>query len=187
VIRRHDGIAVTNRARTALDLARFVGATDLLSIIEQVIRDGNLTDDDLRATAIDWMSPRRPWIRLFLEVLDGRLHGGAAESHGEVVVGDALRSVGVRGLQRQFRLDLPGYGPARFDLAVPDVRLAIEVDLHPTHFETNGRRRDAARDLAAQRLDWRVARIVASDLGTGLPATVRRLDREIRAMRASLR
>ncbi len=184
VFRRPDGIAVTSRARTALDLARFVGATDLLSIVEQVLREGNLTDDDLRAAAIDWMSPRRPWIRLFLEVLDGRLRGGAAESHGEVVLGDSLRSAGVRGLQRQFRIDLPGYGPARFDLAVPDVRLAIEVDLYPTHFETNGRRRDSARDLAAQRLDWRVVRVVASDLGTDLPATVRRLDSEIRTLRS---
>ena len=187
VIRREDGIAVSSRARTALDLARFVSSSDLLSIVEQVVNDGHVTDDELRAVAIDWMSPRRPWIRQFLEVLDGRLRGGAAESHGEVVLGDALREGGVRGLERQFRIDLPGYGPARFDLAVPDVRLAIEVDLHPTHFETNGRRRDAERDLAARRLDWSVARVAASGLGAGLPATVRRLDREIRTLRATLR
>lgn len=187
VVHRADGIVVTNRARTALDLARFVRSTDLLSIIEQVMRDGHLTDDDLRATAIDWMSPRRLWIRNFLEVLDGRLNGGAAESHGEVVLGDALRAAGVRGLQRQFRIDLPGYGPARFDLAVPDVRLAIEVDLHPTHHETNGRQRDETRDRAAGIVDWQVARVCASDLGPSLPDTVRRLDREIHQRRSALR
>ena len=187
VHRRDDGIAVTNRARTALDLARFVTPTDLLSIIEQVISDGRLTDHELRTTAIDWMSPRRGWIRRFLEVLDGRLHGGAAESHGEVVLGDALRAAGVRGLERQYRIDLPGYGPARFDLAVPEVRLAIEVDLHPTHFETNGRWRDHTRDLAARRIDWQVARVVAGDLGAGLPTTVRRLDQKIRDLRSKLR
>lgn len=187
VVRRADGIAVTGRARTALDLARFVSSTDLLSIVEQVASEGRLTDDDLRSTAIDWMSPRRPWIRRFLGVLDGRLQGGPAESHGEVVVGDALRAAGVRGIERQYRIDLPGYGPARFDLAVPDVRLAIEVDLHPTHFETNGLWRDDARDLAARRIDWQVARVVASDLGAGLPATVRRLEREIRKLRSTLR
>jgi len=187
VVHRADGIVVTNRARTALDLARFAGSTDLLSIIEQVIRDGHLTDDVLRATAIDWMSPRRLWVRNFLEVLDGRLDGGAVESHGEVVLGDALRSAGVRGLQRQFQIDLPGYGPARFDLAVPDARLAIEVDLHPTHHETNGRLRDEARDRAARLIDWRVARVRSSDLGAGLASTVRRLDSEIHQRRLALR
>ncbi len=97
VHRRDDGIAVTDRARTALDLARVVSSTDLLSIIEQVVSDGRLTDDELRSTAIDWMSPRRPWIRRFLEALDGRLRGGAAESHGEVVLGDALARSGCAG------------------------------------------------------------------------------------------
>lgn len=187
VVCRADGIVTTDRARTALDLTRFVNTTDVLSIVEQVMRDGRLRDDDLRATAIDWMSPRRPWIRQFLEVLDGRLRGGAAESHGEVVLGDALRVAGVQGLERQYRIDLPGYGPARFDLAVPDIRLALEVDLYPTHHETNGRRRDEARDRAARRIEWKVDRILAADLGAGLPATVRRLDREIRQRRAGLR
>ncbi len=138
VVRRPDGIAITSRARTALDLARFVSPTDLLSIIEQVIRDGQLDDDELRTVAVDWMSTQRPWIRRFLELLDGRLHGGPAESHGETVLGDALAAAGLVGLVRQYRIDLPGYGPARFDLAVPSVRLAIEVDLHPTHSETDG-------------------------------------------------
>ncbi len=187
VVHRADGIVVTGRQRTALDLSRHVGTTDLLSIIEQVIRDGRLSDADLRSAAMDWISPRRPWIRRFLEVLDDRLHGGPAESHGEVVLGEALRAAGVKGLERQYRIDLPGYGPARFDLAVPDVRLAIEVDIHPTHFDTNGQRRDGARDLAARGIDWQVARVVSKDLGVALPATVRRLVREIRNRRLSLR
>jgi len=166
---------MTTRARTALDLARFVGATDLLSIIEQVLRDGNLVDDDLRMVAVDWMSSQRPWVRRFLELLDGRLHGGPAESHGEVVLGDSLAAAGLVGLERQYRIDLPGYGPARFDLAVPLVKLAIEVDLHPTHSETAGRRRDGARDAAASELEWKVERVIDTDFGAHLPATTRRI------------
>jgi len=175
VVRRPDGIAVTSRGRTALDLARFVSVTDLLSIIEQVLRDGKHDDDDLRAVAVDWMSPQRPWIRRFLELLDGRLRGGPAESHGEAVLGQALDSAGLIGLERQHRIDLPGYGPARFDLAVPSVRLAIEVDLHPTHSETAGRCRDTARDVAAGELDWTVERVIDDHFGANLPATVRRI------------
>ncbi len=177
VVRRPDGIAVTSRARTALDLARWVGPTDLLSIIEQVLHDGHLTDGDLRDVAVDWMSRQRPWVRRFLELLDGRLRGGPAESHGETVLGDSLAAAGLVGLERQFRIDLPGYGPARFDLAVPSVRLAIEVDLYPTHAETAGRRRDADRDAAAKRIDWRVERVLADHFGANLPSTAQRLAR----------
>ena len=184
VVRRSDGINVTSRARTALDLARFVSPTDLLSIIEQVIRDGDLGDDELRGVAVDWMSTQRPWIRRFLELLDGRLHGGPAESHGETVLGDALAAAGVVGLVRQYRIDLPGYGPARFDLAVPSVRLAIEVDLHPTHSETDGRRRDAARDVAAGQIGWAVERVVEADFDKGLPAITRRILGLVAALRA---
>jgi very-short-patch-repair endonuclease len=182
VVHRTDGIRHTGRARTALDLARFVGPTDLLSIVEQTMHDGRLDDADLRRVAIDWWTPRRPFVRRFLETLDERLRGGPAESHGETVLGDALRSAGVRGLERQYRIDLPGYGPARFDLAVPDARLAIEVDLHPTHHETTGQRRDEARDRAAAVVDWTVRRIVERDFHD-LDAIVRDLTRDVHARR----
>jgi very-short-patch-repair endonuclease len=182
VLRRPDGIAVTSRARTALDLARWVVGTDLLSIIEQVMRDGQLTDSDLREVAIDWLSPQRPWIRSFLGLLDGRLRGGPAESHGEVVLGDALVAAGLVGLERQYRIDLPGYGPARFDLAVPSIRLAIEIDLHPTHAESAGRDRDAARDAAAARSGWCVERIREAGFGRQLGATTRRLMRVVTSL-----
>ena len=159
VVDRGDGIKVTSRARTALDLARWLDADDLLSVIEQVVHDGRLTDDDLLAVAVDWLSPQRPWVRHFLQSLDRRLPGGAAESHPEVRVADALRRAGVRGLVRQFRTELPGYGGARFDLAVPELRWAIEVDLHPAHRESMGSTSDRRRDHAAAAIGWSTSRI----------------------------
>lgn len=159
VVRRADGIRVTSRARTALDLARWLGPTDLLSVIEQVMHDGNLVEADLFEVVADWISPQRPWASKFLRQLDRRLPGAAAESHPEVRVTDALVGLGVSGLVRQFRIDLPGYGPARFDLAVPDLRWAIEVDVHPRHEETEGRSSDQRRDVAALALGWDTTRI----------------------------
>lgn len=179
LVRRADGIVVTSRARTALDLARVVPSGDLCSIVEQVMADGRHSPDDLRRVAVDWLSPGRPWVRRFLLALDQRVAGGAAESHGEVVVGAALERAGVRGLVRQFQIDLPGYGPARFDLAVPARYVAIEVDLFPTHREQQGRRRDAWRDRAARELGWTVERIVESDLGAALHETAARLARSV--------
>ena len=134
--------------------------------------------------AVDFVSKRRPWLRRFLVQLDRRLDGGSAESHHETIFGDALQVAGVRPLVRQFPLDLPGYGPARFDLAVPTMRWAIEVDVFPTHQETEGRRRDRRRDEAAKSFGWDVTRIVESDLGPSIAATVDRVRRSFDRRRA---
>jgi very-short-patch-repair endonuclease len=179
---RPDGIVVTGRPRTALDLARSVGAGDLLSIIEQVMHDGRCSDDQMRRVAVDWITPRRPWVRRYLETLNRRLPGGAAESHPETVVGDALAAAGLFGLERQYRIDLAGFGPARFDLAVPRVSLAIEVDMFPTHRESDGRRRDEWRDEAAVAAGWSVERLGEADLGGRLPATVQRIVALVRSL-----
>lgn len=159
VVTRSDGIRVTSRARTALDLARWLGPDDLLSVIEQVIHDGRLAEGELVEVVADWLSPRRPWASMFLRQLDRRLPGSAAESHPEVRVADALTRLGVSGLVRQYRIHLPGYGPARFDLAVPELRWAIEVDVHPRHHETAGRVSDELRDRAALEIGWHTSRI----------------------------
>lgn len=159
VVHRSDGIRVTTRQRTAFDLARELRPDDLLSVIEQAMRDGALDADDLRSVAVDWLSPQRRWARTFLLQLDRRIGGGAAESHAEVVVGEALAAAGVRGLVRQYEIDIPGYGPARFDLAIPRRRVAIEIDIFPTHDETVGRLRDRRRDAAASAIGWSTARL----------------------------
>lgn len=159
IVERPDGVRVTSRARTAFDLARVLTDDDLLSVIEQVIRDGRLDADDVRAVAVDWLSPRRGWAWRFLRQLDRRIDGGAAESHPEVRVALVLERAGVRGLVRQYEIRLPGYGPARFDLALPALRWAIEIDVFPTHDETIGRQRDRRRDAAALIEQWTTTRL----------------------------
>ncbi len=187
VVERPDGISITSRARTAFDLARFVGPLDLLSIIEQAMADGDLGDEDMRAVAVDWLSPRRRWVRRYLEQLDRRTVGGPAESHPEVVLAEALEAAGVRGLVRQWAIELPGHGLARFDLAVVGLRWAIEVDVFPTHRETAGRAADLRRDQAAARSDWLVSRVGPAGFGANLPQTVRDLVNVYHSRHASLR
>jgi very-short-patch-repair endonuclease len=175
IVQRDDGIRLTTRPRTALDLARHLGDADLLSVIEQVLRDGNHSVDELRSVAVDWMSPRRPWLTRFLALLDRRLAGAPAESHPEVRLGDALRRRGVTGLERQHPVDLPGYGRARFDLALPALRWAIEVDVHPSHEESAGRESDARRDAAAGHAGWLVTRVSRARYETAFDETVEHL------------
>ena len=168
VLSRPDGIRLTSRARTAFDLARFLGPDDLLSVIEQAMRDGRLDEADLRTVAVDWLSPQRRWAWTFLRQLDRRLQGGPAESHAEVIVADRLRQAGVRGLVRQYEVRLPGYGPARFDLAQPRLRWAIEIDIFPTHDESIGRQRDRRRDAAASIDGWFTTRLDRRTFEDGL-------------------
>lgn len=159
VVTRPDGIRVTSAARTAFDLARWLRGDDLLSVIEQARRDAGLDDADLWAVAVDWLCNQRPWARSYVRQLGRLLPGGPAESHPEVRVAAALATAGVGGVVRQFPIDLPGYGPARFDLAVPTLHWAIEVDVHPTHEETAGAERDEQRDAAATAVGWEVSRV----------------------------
>jgi len=185
VVTRGDGIRLTSRARTAFDLARALSDIDLLSVMEQAMHDGAFGADTLWDVAAPWLSRQRPWARRFIGLLAQRVDGGAAESHPEVVVGAALVVAGLVGLERQHAIELPGYGRGRFDLAVPSLRWAIEVDKHPTHQETDGRRSDLRRDRAASTVGWRVSRIGPDGLGRHLDATVQALLATYRTLRAA--
>jgi very-short-patch-repair endonuclease len=175
---RSDGIRVTSRQRTALDLTRWLNDGDLLSVIEQVLHDGAVSEADLLAVAADWLTPGRPWVRRFVRVLRQRLPGAPAESHPEVRVAAGLERLGVHGLVRQYRIDLPDYGAARFDLAVPHLRWAIEVDVHPRHDETAGRASDARRDACAHRVGWHTSRISRTEYFGDFAGALQRLHEE---------
>ncbi len=83
---------------------------------------------------------------------------------------NALQRRGVHGLVRQLPIELPGYGTARFDLAVPRLKWAIEIDAHPTHEESLGRLRDRRRDAAATAEGWLTSRIDRDTYEFGLAA-----------------
>ena len=185
VITRRDGIRVTTPARTAFDLARILRPADLRSVIEQAMHDGGYGVQDMLDVASEWLSPQRPWASRFVRLVEGRVAGGAAESHPEVRVGAALERAGVAGLVRQYAIDLPGYGRARFDLAVPRLRWAIEVDVHPTHAETAGRASDERRDDAAISAGWSVSRVSADEYSNAFDRAMTSLLEQYRQLQSS--
>jgi len=172
---RSDGIRLTTPVRTVIDMTRFVGHDDLVSMIEQGIDRGWFTADDARSMAETIATPGRPFARQFLEVLDGRFPGGAAGSHWEIRVADELRARGVRGLVRQHPLEVPGYGRLRFDLAVPELNWAVEVDVHPSHATREGAARDKFRDRCCTNVGWQVHRVGEPDLDNRLGDTIDQL------------
>jgi very-short-patch-repair endonuclease len=79
----------------------------------------------------------------------------------------AQRRVGRRRAGRPVRPELVGrhgYLVARFDLAYPAARLAIEYDGDETHRHRRGP--DNHRDIAAAALGWETMRFEAADVWT---------------------
>ena len=172
VVCRPDGIRVTSPPRTVVDMTRYVSEPDLVAMIEHVLEQRMCTESTLRRVADRLDRPGRPWVRRFLGVLVARADDAPAESEWERTVHDRLRRHGVDGLVRQYWVDLPGHGPARFDLAVPAIRWALEVDVHPEHRSLEGAASDNRRDAAADAAGWMVRRVAELQLTSALDATI---------------
>ena len=186
VVRRFDGIRVTSPSRTAVDLARYVGEDSLSSVIEDVLNRGLCTVASLERVATRLATPGRPWARRFVKVLDRRRPGPAAESDAERRVFEALLAAGIDGLERQLVVHLPGYGWAKFDIAIPDLCWALEIDLHPEHNTPSGIARDNVRDDAAAAVGWETRRVGEVELEHHFTATIDRLIRAIARRRNAL-
>jgi hypothetical protein len=165
VDRRHcdDGIVVPSWPRLAFDLAADLRLLDHLSVLQQIIRDGNADATELASIGRRLAHPARPGSTRYLQSLS-RLGGAPLESHPEVVLADALRDRGVP-IEHQTRLaHLPDGRTARIDLAVPDVRWGVEVDIHPEHLTLDGHARDARRDRQVHMIGWQVEHVTEADM-----------------------
>ena len=87
----------------------------------------------------------------------------SAESHPEVVLGEALRARGIP-IRPQFRdLDLADGSRVRLDMAVPEFRWGIEIDIHPDHLLLDGTTKDKRRDRKCHLIGWQVERVTEID------------------------
>jgi hypothetical protein len=172
VVERADGIRLTSPSRTCVDLSRYIAPPALASAIEHVLSVQLCTVDTLYDTATRLATPGRPWARRFLGVLGRRAPGAPAESEPELRVTNALIARGVRDLRRQFRVVVPGYGPARFDGAIPELWWAVEVDVHPEHATGEGTAKDKVRDRKARAAGWEIERVSDIDLTLRFDETI---------------
>lgn len=163
VRQRRDGIRTASPSRLAFDLAAMLTVDDHASIVEQVLRDGHCSMAELAAVARRLCHPRRPGSLRFMRSLLERGDRPAAESHPEVLLGDALRARHVPVVPQVSNLVLPSGGRIRIDLAVPDVRWAIEIDVHPDHLLLEGTTRDKRRDRQCHLIGWQVERVTEVD------------------------
>lgn len=187
IVELPDGRRVTSPAVTVVMMTRHLGNTALASMIDDAIAKKLCPEAELRRTAERFIGPGRPWVRRFLRVLDRRRPGAPGESDPERDVYEALCDRGVEGLVRQWAQDLPGYGPARFDIARPDLRWALEVDVHPEHRTLEGAANDNRRDDAADRAGIVVMRVSEAQLDDDFEGTIDMIIAAIERRRAALR
>ncbi|RLE21479.1 MAG: hypothetical protein DRJ50_09155 [Actinobacteria bacterium] len=186
VVGRADGIRVTTPARTVIDMTRFASDIAIISMIEQGLDKHWFRESDLQETAAAIATPGRPFAKRFLTLLSNRIGGGAAGSDWESIVGGALGARVTVGLVRQHALSVGGYGNLRFDLAIPNIKWALEIDVHPSHYTREGAAKDKFRDRCCAEVGWLVQRVGEPDLQHRFEATMDSLERQIRKRRATL-
>jgi very-short-patch-repair endonuclease len=163
LVRRSDGIVLASHSRLAFDLSVDLPPLDHVSVVEQLLGDPGCTPATLRRIAHELVHPARPGSAQFVAMIEQRLDGGPGESHGEVLIARGLRLRGIP-VVAQYPVVLPGGRRVRFDLAVPSVKWAVEVDGFPDHFSIIGGSSDRRRDRWSHAAGWQVERVVPIDL-----------------------
>jgi hypothetical protein len=164
--RRDDGITVASPARLAFDLAADLHQLDHLSVANQLLESRAVTVDELWAIDRRLGHPARPGSGVFRRTLTSLGSTSAPnESHPEVVLAEALRRLDVP-IEHQANVHRPSNGrPMRIDLAVPDIRWGVELDIHPEHRSLEGHADDARRRREMHRAGWQIEVVTEHDMG----------------------
>jgi very-short-patch-repair endonuclease len=117
----------------------------------------------------------RPGAAVFRTAIEGRVADRPpVGSHAELVLADAMEAAGLP-ITRQLPVRLPTGAPVRLDLAVAEVRFAIEVDDPAWHADAVAMQRDHARDLLLATDGWSVHRVTTEDVDERLRSTAANL------------
>jgi very-short-patch-repair endonuclease len=169
------GCPVTSPFRTAWDLARRVDLVDAVVALDALAARGRFAPGELlRRRAED---PRARGVRRLDEVV--ALADARAESPMETRLRLLLVRAGLPAPQVQWDLVHDRTLVARFDLASPEARLAIEYD-GGCHDDVLDRR----RDIRTGRLGWYTARFTAADIAR--PAATAAAVRSLLAVRLAV-
>lgn len=158
-VTRRGGVRVTTAGRTALDLARIQPAEEAVVALDQFLRAGPLTLEQLREEAAARRGPGCRQIRRAAELADG-----LAESPQETRVRLLLHRSRLPRPTAQYTVrGADGGFLARVDFAWPDAKVAVEYE-GMWHGQPHQVARDRRRlnDLTAA--GWTVVFVTAGDL-----------------------
>ena len=184
VVVRRDGIRVVSPPRVLFDMSALVDDLDLESMIEQVLDRKSCTINTLFSTGRRLGRSARPGSARFARVLASRPAWIApVDSDLEMRLYDGLRSAGVAGMDRQYKIELPAGWSIHADVAVPELRWAIPIDHVTWHGGRINAQRDKQNDRQVRMIGWQVDRVTDEDINHCLPVVVA----ELLAIYANLR
>ena len=155
LVRRVDGVRLTSRALTVLDLLPGVGAEAVDEALRRRIPLAQLE-------AALSLTPGRPGNTLRRRLLDESRD--EAWSKAERCAHAALHLAGVEGWVANWQIGLDEFTDAFVDIAFRPLRLAVEVDGRAHHESWDAACRDRRRDRRLAGLGWRVVRFPAAEV-----------------------
>lgn len=149
-----DGLLVTSRVRTMIDLLRIEPPAAAQTLLDRGLQQGWLTERDLVSAITEGRG--RTGNRQLRALLDGL--EPTAEAHSERILHRLLKRAQLRGWVAQYPVRLPR-GLIYLDVAFPAEMLAIEVDGKLWHDERSTRfESDRYRQNELILAGWRVLR-----------------------------
>lgn len=154
---------VTSLPFTIGDLAAVVTEPELLRLADRAIASARMNLDDLREMVDRFREIEGVEnLRLVLAQLDPASRW--TRSDGERMWLRIVRSLGVEAPRANTRADGADGRRRYLDFAWERFRIAVEIDLHPAHGTTLGRREDGHRQNALVLAGWTVLRFDLADL-----------------------
>jgi very-short-patch-repair endonuclease len=172
---RFDGLTITARSRTVIDLLRTESAGTARGLLDRALQQCWVQEQEIIAAFR--AEPGRTGNRQ-LRLLVAELEPGA-QAESERRLHRLLHRAGITGWVAQYEVRLPG-GSRFVDVALPRQRIAIEVDGRRHHDDAADRfDDDRARGNELVALGWRVLRVTWNEL-------VQHPDRIVAQLRALL-
>lgn len=170
------GLAITTRSWSVLDVLTTLGPGPRERLADRALQRGWIQVSDINRRLLGY--PGRTG-NTALRLLAQQAGDGAA-AKSERIMHDLLRQAGIDGWVPNYRLWHEGELIGVIDLALPDKRLAIEVDGWAYHQDIDRFQRDRTRQNDLIALGWSVLRFTWADL-TQRPGYVRAMVRALAA------
>ena len=155
-----DGLPVTSATWTLLDHLGRLARGDAYRLADRAVQRGWLRPEDIARRLREY--PGRTGNVMLRRVLAQTSDGAAARS--ERILHRLLRKAGVVGWRPNHRVMTRGRLVAVVDVALPERRVAVEVDGWAYHSDVDRFQRDRQRQNALVALGWTVVRFTWTDL-----------------------
>lgn len=157
------GIPTTTVARTVVDLAPLISPAHLGVLIDDTVTRRLVNLDQIRGLLHAVARRGKPGVTKLRRALDEREGPDHSATVLEAAGNRLLVNAGITGFQTEYPIPWMS-GEKRFDVAFPQLRLAIEWDSRRWHGDERGFETDRARDRSVVMNGWRILRFTWKDV-----------------------